>query len=555
MKRIKYLSIVVLFAFSLVSIVPGNIYLPVNAADDNEETTAEVWNGSYDTSWYDAEESELYLFSAEDFAGLSYLVNTGKKNFVGQTIILEADIDLASLLWTPIGEETAFEGVFDGKNHIIRGMKCVGDQYDHREIGLFGIVKGEIRNVILSGCLVEHSAKSYGRFSAGLCKTLSGGVIDNCHVYGRITSETTAGSYEAVSGGIVCELKNGSVSNSSMHGDCSAKAQDNPFAGGICGISSGTCTIDGCYVVFGTISSAVMGYTPWSYAGGLCGKCSGNLTIKNSYNLNKVSASSVYIWSKGSEDRLNNSAGGFVGYVSGTLNIENSFNAGNINATKAPGGILGTVESSAKVVMTNVYYSSATAAKGVWNGTDDGIAKNDANMKKEAFAKALGDAFVYQNDSYPVLAWQIADNTTGTETEISESSVEVGQSIQLTVTNYSGTVTWVSNNTDIITISPNGIATGIKAGEAMIYAILENGKALYATITVFRPDLLLGDCNGNTQIEIADAVLLLRYISEDNILSDDEKHLEVADFNQDGILTLLDVTGLLKHLAELGVHM
>ena len=66
------------------------------AAGAEEKTP---WDGSIDTSWYDSQESELHISTAEEFAGLASIVNGGK-TMKGQTVILDNDIYLNSLVDT-----------------------------------------------------------------------------------------------------------------------------------------------------------------------------------------------------------------------------------------------------------------------------------------------------------------------------------------------------------------------------------------------------------------------------------------------------------------------
>lgn len=71
------------------------------------------------------------------------------------------------------------------------------------------------------------------------------------------------------------------------------------------------------------------------------------------------------------------------------------------------------------------------------------------------------------------------------------------------------------------------------------------------------PKTLIGDMDGNGELTISDAVILLRGICEmetdeagEPIRFDPEK----ADYDGDGILTILDVTKLLTYLAEQGIQ-
>ena len=64
---------------------------------------------------------------------------------------------------------------------------------------------------------------------------------------------------------------------------------------------------------------------------------------------------------------------------------------------------------------------------------------------------------------------------------------------------------------------------------------------------------LKGDYNGDKEITVADAVLLARFVSEDTTLTEEEIYkilIAEPDYDDDGLVTILDVTALLKTLGE-----
>ena len=111
--------------FSNISNIRFNDNVIIANAEDG------VWDGTDDTSWYDGEEKELYISTAEELAGLSTIVNKGN-SMDGQTIVLGSDIYLNSLVdmdkwsenppeltWTSIGTiECPFKANFKGNGHI-----------------------------------------------------------------------------------------------------------------------------------------------------------------------------------------------------------------------------------------------------------------------------------------------------------------------------------------------------------------------------------------------------------------------------------------------------
>ena len=55
-----------------------------------------------------------------------------------------------------------------------------------------------------------------------------------------------------------------------------------------------------------------------------------------------------------------------------------------------------------------------------------------------------------------------------------------------------------------------------------------------------------GDINGDGMLTVADAVLLMRYVAEDDALADTVLNAKNADVDQDGLLTVMDVQSLLR---------
>ncbi|MCF7932995.1 MAG: bacterial Ig-like domain-containing protein [Acholeplasmataceae bacterium] len=104
-----------------------------------------------DTSWYDGQSSPFYISTAEELAGLAVVVNAGTDDFLGDTVYLDADIDLGNAPWTPVGtaiqvsggsgtDQTWFAGTFDGQDFTISNLK-INAMYDSYQ-GFFGVVHG-----------------------------------------------------------------------------------------------------------------------------------------------------------------------------------------------------------------------------------------------------------------------------------------------------------------------------------------------------------------------------------------------------------------------------
>lgn len=63
--------------------------------------------------------------------------------------------------------------------------------------------------------------------------------------------------------------------------------------------------------------------------------------------------------------------------------------------------------------------------------------------------------------------------------------------------------------------------------------------------------VLYGDVNSDQKVEIADLVLLARYVSQDNSLDKSLVNLKNSDMNNDNVYNADDITALSNKLAGL----
>ena len=189
----KIISLITSTCFVLSILMTSG--LTASCAEEPTKPEVKAWDGTYDTSWYDAQDSELHIFTAEELAGLAYLVNEGQKSFEGQTVYLEADIDLQGSTWTAIGQHSSagldliFKGVFNGNNHSISNLSAK-PFYQSPESkypvypysGFFGLCSGTICNTRLTNCTIQEEG-------GGICDKLRNGRIENCIVDGKINSD------------------------------------------------------------------------------------------------------------------------------------------------------------------------------------------------------------------------------------------------------------------------------------------------------------------------------------------------------------------------------
>lgn len=164
--------------------------------EDNADAPVDTWDGTADTtSWYNANDAELTLSTAEAVAGLAELVNGGN-TFEGKTIKLDADLDLKGENWTPIGskeEGKYFTGTFDGNGHTVSGLKIESGDY----VAFIGAAKdATIKNVTVEGIVS-------GEDAAGVVARVEGSTtVENCVNNADVTSSS------GKAGGIACNATN-----------------------------------------------------------------------------------------------------------------------------------------------------------------------------------------------------------------------------------------------------------------------------------------------------------------------------------------------------------
>jgi hypothetical protein len=100
--------------------------------------------------------------------------------------VLVEDLDLRfDSFFSPIGVcvGSSFSGTFDGNGHVIRNVTFDGDEATAWNLGVFGYVTGEIRNLRLENIRLTGGMNSQRvGLLAGTCE----GVITNCSATGSI---------------------------------------------------------------------------------------------------------------------------------------------------------------------------------------------------------------------------------------------------------------------------------------------------------------------------------------------------------------------------------
>ena len=130
------------------------------------------------------EDDPYQIESAEQLAELATSSVLWDRHFV-----LVRSLSLSGLStspWHPIGVHrgSSFSGSFDGQRHTISGLNVSQDDVAVWDLGLFGHVTGQVRNLYLELMTFETGANS--RRIGLLAGTCEGGLIEDCGIEGSV---------------------------------------------------------------------------------------------------------------------------------------------------------------------------------------------------------------------------------------------------------------------------------------------------------------------------------------------------------------------------------
>lgn len=188
-------------------------------------------------------EADFEISNKQEMEEFRDKVNAGE-TFEGKLVKVIADIDLEEEEWIPIGnytenQELKFKGIFNGQNHIIKGIK-IDTSKDNQ--GLFGCNEGIIKNINIENCIINSDGAAVGGIvgynadnaSIENCNTISGdisaigrdtgsivggivgyniGNVEKCSNYANIKGE-----YKLIGGICGYNTSGGNIMNSNNYG-------------------------------------------------------------------------------------------------------------------------------------------------------------------------------------------------------------------------------------------------------------------------------------------------------------------------------------------------
>ena len=180
------------------------------------------------------EDGKFHIASYDDLLLFKKMVNEKGMNFSGETVVLDANIDMAFVEnWQPIGNNAnRFKGTFDGQNHVIDHMTVNGTGGC---LGLFGYCENAaIKDLTVQNASVTGSGAWGGVISgSGFVTSFTNVKVLNStvNVDGAYVGGVVGGNYSSVYGSTVTGNK------------ITGKDQVGGVMGYVCGTKIQNCTV------------------------------------------------------------------------------------------------------------------------------------------------------------------------------------------------------------------------------------------------------------------------------------------------------------------------
>ncbi|MCQ2500161.1 MAG: hypothetical protein MJ117_02310 [Lachnospiraceae bacterium] len=431
-----------------------DVTLAVAMEEGSNVWTGEISENAPATETIDGK--EVYLItSAEELAWAADTVNTGANNALNMklmtNIVLNSSEAPTAHNWTGIGNYSQkFTGTIDGNGKTISG-------YYSTEGGLVGYMGegGLVKNLTIDGTI--NNATVTGGFA-----NQTYGAFENCISRVDINANYTAA---VVVGGIAGRAyATASFTNCANAGDinCTASGSYSDVKiGGIAGDTYGDVT--GCSNT-GNISSSARGY---NYIGGIIGSSNGSASNAGAQIVNCYNRGAVTATPSGTNAAY---AGGIAGRhtMGAAPSLANCYNTGAVTASVG-GSKVGAIAGDYLCNISNTYYLQDSAVAAVGSSRDgftvEATPMTQAEMCQPSLVVALGtSAWGAVEGSYPVLLWQggtpVSDSEDAEAVAAAKEALTFEQTmvtenctleLPASVEGFDGSITWTSDNTDVIT--------------------------------------------------------------------------------------------------------
>lgn len=345
--------------------------------------------------------SKTVITSVAELQQFAQDVNSGKyDNKTDAIVMLNADLDLSGVSWTPIGAadangnvEHCFSGKFYGNGHTISNLDF-SSVYGSGVIGgFFGYIENaEISGLNIKGKINIDSSKEYTYFG-----TIAG-CADESNFSDCVSdvSFTNNGKYVYGFLGMIGYAENTKIQYCENQGNLNITGDmGSLYTGGIAGYIKGSTEVRYCKNTGDSTFSA-------SHGGSIVGQVGENAKVINCYATGKLTPIG-----RGIED-----LGGIAGTMSKGAIISHCYFAGDINLsqyTATPpygrfGGIVGKLDADS-VTFKNNYFAEKENVTSGGKGVDAGTAKTLDYMKTEEFYKEIkgnGGDYIYNPGGTPV---------------------------------------------------------------------------------------------------------------------------------------------------------
>ncbi len=337
---------------ALAAALPAGFSASVWGDLGGQSTPYLLADASVDQPVYLSAALALGMANASPSASLAYVVQDVQglqaiNDNLAADYVLAGDIDAANFAFSPIGESSAFTGIFDGLGHTISNLTI--DESSDRYVGLFGQVgaSGVVENTDIADANV--TASNDDDLYIGALAGRNSGTVANDRVTGQVTGSITHyGGVQAI-GGLVGFNAPGGTIEGSQAGDLVDGSGVKVSVGGLAGSNWGSIEASD---ATGEVTGSGIGSSATAWIGGLAGSNLGSISL-------------VYAAGKVAGDGTGAKVGGLIGYNFGTIDDGYATGAVSGDAFSSVGGFAGFNQGGATISKS---YSTGAVTGGKYAG-------------------------------------------------------------------------------------------------------------------------------------------------------------------------------------------